>query len=115
LPEQVIDCCLENHRIILSEELIEEIIAKLKSKAGAPYSWLRFIKLQLFRVCDVIPNQNASVRITRDPKDEHVVAAALKAQCSVIVSGDKDLLILGSYHDIEIIDARTFVDSFIGR
>jgi putative PIN family toxin of toxin-antitoxin system len=51
------------------------------------------------------------VRICRDPEDNMVLEAALAAFPDVlVVSGDKDLLTLRSFHDIPILSPREFVE-----
>ncbi len=45
----------------------------------------------------------------RDPKDAIVIAAAIAGQCSVIVSGDEDLLVLGTVFGIAIVTPRDFI------
>lgn len=42
-------------------------------------------------------------RASADPDDDHVLACALPAKADVIVSGDRDLLELKTYHGIEIV------------
>ena len=42
-------------------------------------------------------------RVVRDPDDDHVLACALTAKADLIVSGDKDLLDLNSFQDIQIL------------
>jgi hypothetical protein len=42
----------------------------------------------------------------RDPKDLHVLAAAVGARADAIVTGDEDLISLKSFQDIPIIKAR---------
>jgi uncharacterized protein len=44
--------------------------------------------------------------VCRDPDDDDVLACALAAQVDVIVSGDKDLLVLGSFEGIPIVTAE---------
>jgi uncharacterized protein len=44
--------------------------------------------------------------VCRDPDDDAVLALALRAQADVIVSGDKDLLVLGGFEGIAIMQAR---------
>jgi putative PIN family toxin of toxin-antitoxin system len=41
----------------------------------------------------------------RDPDDAHVLACALGAEADAIVTGDKDLLVLGTFEGIPIIPA----------
>jgi len=41
----------------------------------------------------------------RDPDDAHALACAVAAQADAIVTGDKDLLVLGTFEGIPIIRA----------
>ncbi len=43
--------------------------------------------------------------VCRDPDDDAVLALALAANAALIVSGDNDLLVLGSYAGTPIVDA----------
>jgi len=44
-----------------------------------------------------------NVRVCRDPSDDMVLECAVLSGAQVIVSGDKDLLVIGSYHGIRIV------------
>lgn len=46
------------------------------------------------------------LRVARDPDDDQVLAVALSAEADIIVSGDADLLTLGSFRDIRILAPR---------
>lgn len=48
--------------------------------------------------------------VSRDPDDDHVLAAALGAEAQLIVSGDKDLLVLGVFQGIPILTAAQTLD-----
>jgi uncharacterized protein len=48
--------------------------------------------------------------VSRDPKDDHVLAAALSASADAIVSGDQDLLCLESFEGIPILTAAQTID-----
>lgn len=51
----------------------------------------------------------ATPRVSRDPADDKVLAAALAGSANYIVSEDADLLTLGSYEGIQIVSAETFL------
>ena len=59
--------------------------------------------VQAVVVLEVVPLPQA---VCRDPDDDAVLALALQAQADVIVSGDQDLLVLGSFEGISILTAR---------
>ncbi len=44
--------------------------------------------------------------IERDADDDHVIAAAVAARADILVSGDHDLLDLGSFRSVRILAAR---------
>lgn len=52
--------------------------------------------------------------ICRDPKDDFILECAVTGNADVIVTGDKDLLSLGSYGSIRILTARQYLDSVTG-
>jgi len=49
-------------------------------------------------------------RVCRDPDDDFILAAALKAGCSHLVTGDKDLLALKQFEGCAIVTPREFAD-----
>jgi len=42
----------------------------------------------------------------RDPKDAHILAAAIHSRCDAIVTGDRDLLVLGEVEGVRILRPR---------
>jgi uncharacterized protein len=46
----------------------------------------------------------------RDPDDVAVLACAIGGNADIVVTGDKDLLVLQSYRGIKIMTAREFLD-----
>ena len=52
--------------------------------------------------------------VCRDPDDDKVLALAIAAQIDLVVSGDHDLLSLGSYAGIPIVDAAEAIKRIDG-
>ena len=48
----------------------------------------------------------------RDPKDNHVLEAAINGAASCIVSGDNDLLILTPFRDVPIVTPAEYLSRF---
>ena len=63
----------------------------------------------------VVPDM---AQICRDPNDDHVLATSLAVGATMIVTGDKDLLVLESCKGIRIVtpaDALTLLSSRVDR
>ena len=50
-----------------------------------------------------------TVKRCRDPKDDMILECALRAEADLIVAGDKDLLVLGSFEGIRIVTPAEYV------
>jgi predicted nucleic acid-binding protein len=59
---------------------------------------------------EVVPGALTLPGVTRDPKDDAVVACAVEGAAGFVVSGDEDLLVLCVYQDVEMVTPRGLVD-----
>ena len=62
------------------------------------------------RLADVVQAPPLPQAVSRDPDDDQVIACALAAQADAIVSGDADLLTLGSHQGIPVLTAAQAVE-----
>ena len=53
------------------------------------------------------------INVCRDPDDNKFIACAVDAKAIYIVSGDKDLLSVENYDEIEIVTARDFYERYL--
>jgi putative PIN family toxin of toxin-antitoxin system len=107
--ENVVKLCLARVEIIASETIAEEIYDYLKNETKAPHRWRRFFRNTFERICTVIPSGKMP-DVVRDPKDNHVVAAAVESKSKFIITGDKDLLELENHSGIRILSPAEFLD-----
>ncbi len=57
----------------------------------------------------VAPTERVSV-VKDDPADDRILEAALAARANLIVSGDKHLLSLGTWNNVEILSPAKFLE-----
>lgn len=68
----------------------------------------RFLAL-LQELCEEIPVIEAAIPpITRDPKDDYLIAYAVVGRADYLVSGDKDLLVLQQAGRVQIVTSAQF-------
>ncbi len=52
-----------------------------------------------------------TVKYCRDPHDDMFLECAARAKAGLLIAGDKDLLVLGSYHSTRIVPPAEYVDN----
>ena len=98
----------EVHSMMDSEykETFEELRSRYPDKP------VRIPLTQIAASCKVVtPTQN--FRVCRDPDDDKFFDSAVEGKCVYIVSGDKDLLSLEHFHDVEIVTVAEFFSRYM--
>jgi len=57
----------------------------------------------------VVADKKLPEPVSRDPNDDKFIACAFNAKAKVIISGDNDLLDVGTYQDIELVTPKAFI------
>ena len=115
-PRHALDAWLEGHyTLVTSLYLVEELIHVLSYPRVARQVHLEEDELTailagLLSQAEVTPGRLRLPGVTRDPKDDAVVACAVEGEADYIVSGDQDLLVLGRYETVQVVTPRQFVD-----
>lgn len=112
-PKDIIDLIMRDKvyayasKEILDEytETIEYLLNKYPEKK--PYTSL--IKIQ--SKFEII-NAHSRVNVCRDPDDNKFIECALDSSCYYIISGDKDLLSIEKYDNIQIVTVAEFLKIF---
>ena len=111
-PGAVLDAALDGRfEIVTSPTLLDELrrvlnYPKLQEVVGDADELVKFLALAA-----VLVTPTQTVTISRDPDDDRLIEAALAANADVIVTGDQDLLTLGSVDQIRILTPRQFLET----
>ena len=100
---------LAEHELLVSPALIEEITRNLTKKIRVPDQVVREIVAFLRASASTV--EGAPERppiVVRDPDDVVILGEALSGGADVLVTGDKDLLVLGKVGALRILDPRGF-------
>jgi putative PIN family toxin of toxin-antitoxin system len=103
----------ENLTLVTAPPLLEELERVLKYPRLQRYytdeTRTHFVAL-IAALSEVVELPEIIPRICRDPDDDQVIACAVAGGADVIVSGDRDLLVLEQVGDIPILSAAQFLE-----
>jgi putative PIN family toxin of toxin-antitoxin system len=115
-PCQVLDAWLEGrYTLVTSLYLVEELThvlayPRIAERLRLDEEEVEAILVALLSQAEVTSGQLRLPGVTRDPKDDAVVACAKEGEADYIVSGDQDLLVLGECEGIQVVTPRQFVE-----
>jgi len=115
LCESVVELCLHSHEIVLSEELLEEIVRNLHQKIKLPGNIVEDISKLLREQASMVSSVPLAAEVCRDPDDAKILGLAVAANADYIVTGDKDLLVLKKSQGVPIVTPRLFSDIIHGE
>lgn len=109
-PERLIRSCKQHCKIVVSEYIVNELLGYLK-QIGAPYKWRNSLEKLIKQICLLVEPDDLPV-ISRDIKDDPVIATATVGACDYLITGDKDLLVLRQVQKIRIVTPSEFLERF---
>jgi putative PIN family toxin of toxin-antitoxin system len=108
LCQAVFELCLDRCEIVLSEEILKEVLINLNGKIKLPLPQCETIVSYLRENCFVSEIDYLETSSCRDKDDVHVLGLAQRSLAEYIITGDKDLLELVEYKSAKIITPREF-------
>ena len=114
LPGRAFYFAMSNATILASIETVEELVEVINRRKFDKYLTTEereefldsfLVKVELIEVLDF-------AQICRDPKDDKFLNLASSGRANYIVTGDDDLLVLGTYGTTQIINPRDFLNLF---
>lgn len=97
------------HTLVISEHIEEEVfrtmLEKFPEHSKIMHEFINLASFEIFAKEKYQDNIN-NFDIVRDRHDRHVLASAASAKCDMIVTGDKDLLILKMSQNMKILTSK---------
>jgi putative PIN family toxin of toxin-antitoxin system len=111
----LLEHCALHHTMVVSEPILaefrEHLTKKFKYTDQEAQDAVDLLRTQM----EVVLPQPLDKPVCRDPDDDMVLATAASGNAECIVTGDKDLLIIRRYNNIEIVSPSQFADFETGR
>ena len=111
-PARAVERAVTTSQIVATPATVRELMTKLLSPKFDRYvsrDRRDALLLRLAPLIEIIEVVQA-VRGCRDPRDDTFLEAAVNGRADVLVSGDKDLLVLHPYRGIAILTPAAYVD-----
>jgi hypothetical protein len=107
-----IDSIIADNKItlIFSLELIEEFVEVTQRKKFRKYFTLEDVEKLLVKIRDIgtFVKVTTKVEACRDAKDNFLLALAIDAKATHLITGDNDLLVLEKYGSTKILTLKDF-------
>jgi putative PIN family toxin of toxin-antitoxin system len=115
LCDDLLKHCRAKHRVVSSAYILDEYEEKLIGKFRIPPETVRAARATLETFMEFVEPAFVEHTGVRDPDDEPILGTAVAGACEFLVTGDKDLLVLGGYAGVRIVSPTEFWRSDTGR
>ena len=115
-PSQILEAWRDGRlHMVISQEILDEYmrVAKILSVQFPAIDILSIIELVTVEA-EIFPSYTLPEPVCDDPDDDKFLACAIAGKCKFIISGDKHLLQVSGFKEINIIKPRNFVDTYLG-
>jgi len=109
-PEKILNLAEQGlFGLFISDQIDLEILDVLKNKYKMTDSLLDEVFFEIGKLASRVKIKNELEVIETDPRDNHVLEAALVAGVDFLITGDKHLLELKKFKGIEIVKPTEFL------
>jgi len=111
-PSQILKAWRDKKiQIVLSKEILLEY-QRVGEELSSKYSEIDIAPIiDLLTIYgEVVEIKDLSISICEDPDDNKFIECAISSNCKLIVSGDKHLLKISGFQEIEVLKPRKFID-----
>ena len=111
-PLQILSLVIENQIIATTSPILLAELREILSKKFLTLSSAD-LELALHQISEkfITINPKIALKIVKDDDDNRVLEAAVEGRCEYIITGDKELLELGTFKNIKIVTADQFLNT----
>jgi hypothetical protein len=111
-PRQALDKARKSGILLMSQALrreVENVLSRPKFDRYLTQTERQLFLMGLLTQAEFVDTQE-TISVCRDPKDNMLLELAISGEAKIIVSGDRDLLVLNQFNDIAILTVKQFLD-----
>lgn len=108
LCADVLRTVLAEHDLVIGDVILTELRRTLVTKFKLPVDRVGAVEAVLSTVPAIPKPADPSALAIRDPADRWVLATAVAGHAGVLVTGDRDLLVVAAESPIPILEPRAF-------
>ncbi len=105
---ELLEYCARRHTLVTSDFVLDEFTRKLVEKFKCTPEVTDEATTLLRSRMEVVTAARLDTPICRDEDDDNILAIAVTGNCDLIITGDKDLLVLKQFGKVEIISPSDF-------
>jgi len=108
LCAELLEECLKKCEIVLSEYILSEVTQKLITKIRVPSVVAQEVSDFLRKHARIVEPETTEGSLLKDKEDLPIIGTALAGKAQFLITGDKELLRLQKYRNVEILSPREF-------
>ncbi|MCL5407543.1 MAG: putative toxin-antitoxin system toxin component, PIN family [Patescibacteria group bacterium] len=109
-PKKAIDLAQQKCQIFCSMAILQELKEVLTEDFNLPYEKLEELIEVILELVQMVPLGGSLQNISSDLDDNLIIETALMAGAGYLVTGDKHLLVLKQFKNIEILTVNQFLE-----
>lgn len=105
---ELFEYCTRRHTLVTSDFVLDEFTQKLVEKFKCAPEVTKEATTLLRSRMEVVTPARLDTPVCRDEDDDNILAIAVTGNCDLIITGDKDLLVLKQFGEVQIISPGDF-------
>lgn len=116
-PRQILEALYQGQfRNIVSVEIVNEYVETILDLLKKyPNKIAKSTLDSIISKSELSLVQSLPEAVCKDPKDDKFIACALTSETRLIVSGDRHLLDVNGYQEIQVLKPRQFFDAYLSK